>query len=113
MLKPIPMKVLIDSAVHSTLITGTRGRTYSPATSLTNVLIQNVKNRTIVDGNLITTSDATLFFDVANSSGDATFKIGDKIAYTDGFGNAQEKYVKKIVEAKTNEGIHHYELMLL
>ena len=113
MLKPIPLKVLNDTVTHSPLVTGARGRTYAPGESLTRVLVQNVKNRTLSDGKLITTSDAILFFDVTNSVGSPVFKIGDKITYTDGFGNSQEKYIKKIVEAKTTEGIHHYEVMLL
>ena len=113
MLKPIPSRVLIDTATHSKLVTGARGRTYTPSETLTSVLIQNVKNRTLSDGSVITTSDAILFFDIVNSKGDPTFKIGDQITYTDGFGNEQVKYIKKIVEAKTNEGIHHYEVMLL
>ena len=113
MLKPIPKKVLIDSATHSPLVHGARGKTYTPNNALTDVLIQNKKMRTISDGNLLTTSDAILFYDVTNSTGDPTFKIGDRITYTDGFGNSQIKYIKSIVEAKTFEGIHHYEVMLL
>ena len=113
MLRPIPLKVLIDSATYSPLVQGTRGRTYGPAETLGNVLIQTQKKRALSDGNLLTVSSATLFFDVTNSTGSPTFKIGDQIVYDDGFGNTQTKYIQDIVEAKTSEGIHHYEVMLL
>ena len=113
MLRPIPLKVLIDTATHSPLVQGARGRTYTPDETLERVLIQNVKRRALSDGNLITTSNAVMFFDTVNSIGSPTFKIGDQITYTDGHGSAQVKYIQEIVEAKTNEGIHHYEVMLL
>ena len=113
MLKPIPLKVLIDSAIHSPLVTGARGKTYTPSNSLTNVLVQNKKMRTVSNDNVIMTSDAILFYDLTNSSGMTTFKIGDKITFSDGVGTSHDKYIKSIVEAKTHEGIHHYELMLL
>lgn len=113
MLKPIPLKVLIDTATLSKLVTGARGKTYSPDTALGNVLIQNKKIRTKVNENILTTSDAILFYDVTHSTGGPTFAIGDRVTYADGHGNSHEKYIKSIVEAKTHEGIHHYEVMLL
>ena len=112
MLTPIPISVLIDSATHSPLVTGARGKTYTPSNSLTNVLIQNKKVRTVSNDNVIMTSDAILFYDMSNSNGMTTFKIGDQITFLDGFGASHDKYIKSIVEAKTNNGIHHYELML-
>lgn len=113
MLRPIPLRALIDTATHSALVQGTRGKTYTPNIVLGNVLVQNAKKRAMSDGNLITTSSATLFYDCVNSTGDPTFKIGDRITYTDGHGNNQIKHIQDIVEAKTTEGIHHYEVMLL
>lgn len=109
MLRPIPLKVLIDTATHSPLVTGARGKTYTPDNVLANVLVQDKKVRTVESGNIITTSDAILFYDVINSNGMTAFSIGDKITYS----NGQEKYIKGVVEAKTYDGIHHYELMLL
>ena len=113
MLKPIPLKVLIDTVTHSPLIAGARGRTYGPDKTLSNVLVQNKKVRQLSDGNLISVSGALLFFDTTNSVGSPSFKVGDRITYTDGHGDSQVKYIKEITEAKTNEGIHHYEVMLL
>ena len=113
MLKPIPLKVLIDTVTLSTLVTGARGKTYTPDTVLTNVLVQNKKMRTVSNDNVITTSDAILFYDITNSAGNPTFHIGDKVTYTDGHGASHEKYIKSILEAKTYEGIHHFEVMLL
>ena len=113
MLSPIPLKVLIDTASHQALITGARGRTYDTATILGNVLVQNKKVRTVENDNVLTTSDAILFYDITNSTGSPVFKIGDKITYDDAYGTSHEKYIKSIVEAKTYEGIHHFEVMLL
>lgn len=113
MLKPIPLRALIDSVVHSPLTQGSRSNTYGPEATLTKVLVQNKNIRTSVDGSYIVTAGALMFWDVTYSD-DATFNVGDRITYTDkASGDSVERYIMDILPAQTNEGLHHLELTLV
>lgn len=107
MLGPIPLEVLIDTVEHEVLVESNRGDTFQTPSTLTNVLVQDKMSRTVVDGNLIITSDALMFWDVFHST-DASFKVGDRITF-----NSVQKYIKNVFYAKTRDGVHHVELMLL
>jgi len=106
MLAPIPKQALIDTVAHKVMTQGTRGKTYSSAT-ISNVLVQDKVVRQNINGNTLVVSNALMFWDARHSTS-ATFNIGDKITY-----NGVDKFIVDVVYAKTTEGIHHVELMLL
>lgn len=113
MLKPIPLKVLIDSVVHSPLTQSPRGDTFGPDATITTVLVQNKNIRTYRDGSAIIIAGAMMFWDATHSDG-AVFQVGDKITYTDkATGNDIERYITDILPAQTHKGLHHLELTLV
>lgn len=112
MLSPIPLSVLIDSAVHAPMAQASRGKSYGPDATIDNVCIQNSNVKKEENGSYITVAGSVMFWDVNNST-QAIFKDGDRITYTTKQGITYTRYIVSIVEAQTNEGLHHLELMLV
>lgn len=111
-MRTLPSRLLIDTVVHSPLVQNTRGDTFGPDATITKVCVQDKSIRTYVDGSFIFTSSALMFWDKELSTA-ATFKVGDKITYTNkATGQSIERYIQEGMNGQI-ESLHHLELILI
>jgi len=102
----IPKSVLIHSVTLKKVTTGERGRTYGTDTTLTNVLVQPIKQVIKTQSGYEKTYNNTLFYDMTNSSGLTSFDLGDKVIF------GTDTYTIKSVQPLYTNTLHHYEVIL-
>jgi len=110
MIKPIPKRMLVNSATYEEYIADTgEGSSYATAVTLNNVKIDEQLQFSYSSNGKEVIGNAMLFYDLTNSSGLTNSPVNEsKIIF-----NGKNYTIKNVDVLRANNNLpHHYEILL-